>query len=260
MKLTFLGTGGAFTDYRVNYHNNVIVETEAGVVMIDCGSTAVQSLKELGLKPWDVAGVIITHTHSDHCGGLEQLIWERCYTGNAGPGWLRTSIYANPNVCRDLVRMISSPIEEFTDKDGVCQPDGFHRLVELHAVLTPFDIGGIRFALHRTPHVVGPFVDKPSFGVSVSANGKHFYFTSDTVFRPEIGSLFPSAEVIFHDCTFSPKYPGTVHTHYSDLLTLPADVRARMVLMHHTVVPLGVDVVADGFRGAALRHETFVIG
>ena len=215
MKLTFLGTGGAFADYRVNYHNNAIVETSEGYVMIDCGSTAVQSLKELDIKPWEVAGVIITHTHSDHCGGLEQLIWERVYTGVAGPGWLRTSIYSNPGVNRDLVRMISSPIEEFTDKDGVCRPDGFHRLVEMHGVLRPFEIGGVRFTLHRTPHVVGPAVDKPTYGVEIEQDGKTIYFTSDTVFRPEIGALFPHVRVIFHDCMFLPKYPGTVHTHLS---------------------------------------------
>ena len=260
MKLTFLGTGGAFTDYRVNYHNNAVVETSEGLVLIDCGSTAVQSLKELGLKPWDVAGAIITHTHGDHTGGLEQLIWERVYTGEAGPGWLRTSIYGNPTVCRDVIRMISAPIEEFTDRDGVCRPDGFHRLVEIHGVLMPFDIGGVRFNLHRTPHVVGPGVDKPTFGVTIEQGGRQVYFTSDTTFRPNIGELFPNAEVIFHDCGFYPKFLGTVHTHYTDLVTLPADVKARTVLMHHTSVPPGIDPVADGFLGAAKRHESFVLG
>lgn len=259
MKLEFLGTGGAFSDFRVNYHNNAIVETRDGYVMIDCGSTAVQSLKELGLKPWQMVGVIITHTHSDHVGGLEQLIWERVYTGATGPGWLRTIVYANPRVAKDIVRSVSPGIEEFTDRDGVCQSGGFHRLVEMHSVLTPFEIGGVKFTLHRTPHVMGPGVDKPSFGVEIEKDGRNVYYTSDTTFRPDIGDLFPGAEIIFHDCTFSPKYPGTVHTHYSDLVTLPPSVKKRTVLMHHTIVPDDVDPADGGFLGVAKRHEMFEV-
>lgn len=259
LNLTFLGTGGAFTDFRENYHNNALIGTGEGLVMIDCGYTAVQSLKELGFKPWEVMGTIITHTHGDHAGGLEQLIWERVYTGVQGPGWLRTGIYSNPNICRDVIRMISSPIEEFTDQDGVCRPDGFHRLVEIHGVLRPFDIGGVRFALHRTPHVVGPNVDKPAFGVLIQQGSDKVYFTSDTTFRPNIGELFHDAAVIFHDCTFSPAYPGTVHTHYEELKLLPPEVRGRIVLMHHTKVPEGISPRDDGFLWAANRHDTFTL-
>ena len=35
MRITFLGTGGAFCDYRVNYQNNAMVETSQGQVLID---------------------------------------------------------------------------------------------------------------------------------------------------------------------------------------------------------------------------------
>ena len=78
------------------------------------------------------------------------------------------------------------------------------------------------------------------------------------MFRENIGDLF-HVMLIFHDCSFGPKYPGTVHTHYSDLLTLPDNVRKRIVLMHYTQVPDGIDPVADGFADAAPRHGRYCV-
>ena len=113
--ITFLGTGGAFTDYRVNYHNNALIPTDAGYVLIDCGGTAVQSLKELGVRSWDIAAVLITHLHGDHVNGLEQLIWERYYTGENGPGFLRTPVVTTHEIWPDLKKCLGPLIREFTD-------------------------------------------------------------------------------------------------------------------------------------------------
>ncbi len=103
LKLVMLGTGGAFTDFRENYHNNAIVQTPVGWVMIDCGGTAPQALKELGIKPWEVAAILVTHVHGDHVNGIEQLAFERFYTGPKGaPGWLKTPVLTPPAVFEGL--------------------------------------------------------------------------------------------------------------------------------------------------------------
>ena len=119
-------------------------------------------------------------------------------------------------------------------------------------------------SLKKTPHVLGgDDVDKPCYGVwmrkgPAGREGAIVYYTSDTIFRRDIGVLFPAADIIFHDCTFTPVYPGTVHTHYSELLTLPADLRGDIVLMHHTKVPEGIFPVRDdGFKGVARRHSRY---
>lgn len=267
LDLTFLGTGGAFTDFRTNYHNNAIVHTDAGPVLIDCGGTAVQSLKELGIKPWEIAGVIITHMHGDHVGGLEQLLWERFYTSEAGgPGWLQTPIFTTNRIHDALRRCLHDCVDEITTPDGT-HAGGYERLVQ--RCVLPGDgsgmvCGDVWFQLKSTPHVVGVDVNKPCYGVWIrkgppNRENRIAYYTSDTTFRPNLGIMFPEADVIFHDCSFGPKYPGTVHTHYEELMTLPRSLREQIVLMHHTQVPEGVDPVADGFRAAAQRHQTFTL-
>jgi ribonuclease BN (tRNA processing enzyme) len=248
----------------VNYFNNALVEVAPRKwVLIDCGGTAPQSLKELGIQPWEIVAVIVTHLHGDHVSGIEQLAWERYYLGPDGlPGLQSTRIIAPHDVWPGLRQVLEPCVDEIGTLTGV-RKDGFSVLFGVDAITVTetvvVKIGDIEFQLHQTPHVEGPGVSKPAYGVHITNTTSKIevYYTSDTTFRSDIGELYPDAGLIFHDCTFSPKYPLTVHTHYEELLTLPADVRGRIVLMHHTKVPGGVDVHKDGFRAAAHRHDKF---
>lgn len=273
--LTFvmLGTGGAFTDFRVNYHNNAAVKTSAGWVLIDCGGTAMQSLKELGIKPWEVAGIIVTHRHGDHTGGIEQYIWENYYTGPIGvPYFRKTRIYTSEGLQNAVHRTLLPSIEHFTGPDGTIWDD-VDALVEYPKIddesesdLTAFHIGGVWFEFVPVNHVGSFGEGKESYGVVVRGTSQSFFYTSDMVFSPgllehylEHGGVTGGVDLIMHDCTFGPLYPGTVHTHYEQLLTLPPEVRRKVVLMHHTEVPKETDVLKDGFMWAAGRQEYFAL-
>lgn len=259
LNLIMLGTGGAFTRYGDNYHNNALVETSKGWVMIDCGGTAVQSMIELGLRPWDIKAVFVTHIHGDHVNGIEQLAYERFYTGPKGPGWLKTLLVTTWDVYPGLRSMIEPGVREVTTPKGA-SGNGFDVLFDV--MVGEFDelvVGDVIFKFHRTPHIVGPGVDKPSYGVSIQKGNARLYYTSDSTFRPSIGDLPFARDVILHDCTMSPVFPATVHTHYEELCTLPADVRERIFLMHYGKIPAGVDVAKDGFMGALRRHEKVTI-
>src|SRR5579862_6482503 len=73
MKLTFLGTGSAFT-VSGNYQSNMVLESDTKkMLLIDCGSDARHSLNELGLSYRDIHSVYVSHLHADHVGGLEWL-------------------------------------------------------------------------------------------------------------------------------------------------------------------------------------------
>ena len=274
LELTFLGTGGAFTDFRVNYHNNALVHTSAGYVLIDCGGTAQQSLKELGVRPWDISAVLITHLHGDHVNGLEQLIWERFYTGKKGPGFLQTQVVTTREIWSDLKACLAPLIREFTDSTGQIRDDGIDVLVCPNIVEVDADgdartiegealrIGEVSFQFHQTPHVhnAAAGISKPCTGVRVwDGNGVEFYYTSDTEFRPDIMERYPNSMAIFHDCTFMEPYEGSVHTHYSQLKSLTRTARENIVLMHYTSVPDQIDVQQDGFIGAACRHDTWTV-
>jgi ribonuclease BN (tRNA processing enzyme) len=261
MRITFLGTGGAFCDYRVNYQNNAIVEAGGVRVLLDCGTTACQSLKELDIHPDELDAVVLTHLHGDHA-SPEQLIWERYYSSRAGPpSWTRTPIYAPPDVLGPLRSSLAPYLTPFIDAHGRMRADAVDALVQSHET-TDARFGPLRVRWFRVNHVTGEGLDKPAYGLWLEAAGARAWWSGDTAFDAQqvVDAATAGAHVIFHECTFMPPYEGSVHTHYADLCTLPASVRGRVVLMHHTVVPAGVDPVSDGFRAAANRHQSFDLG
>jgi ribonuclease BN (tRNA processing enzyme) len=256
MRLTFLGSGGAFCDFRVNYQNNAVIDTEEGPVLLDCGVTALQSLKELGIGAHEIRAVLVTHLHADHASPAV-LVGERYYKAPDGHGasWMPTPILAPRDVVEPLMSSLVPFLDEYQDRSGVIRPGGTRAMVDARAVMET-EIGGTRFRFFRVPHVVGEGVDKPAYGVEIRDARSRVVWSGDTTFSPQwIESAAESADVLFHECTFVPRSEVTVHTHWPEIAALPPDVARRIVLMHHTSVPSGIDV--SSVRAAAARHDVF---
>jgi phosphoribosyl 1,2-cyclic phosphodiesterase len=69
MKFTVLGSGSS--------GNAVLISSEKTNVLVDAGMSAKETLRrlfEMGIEPCDLDGVLITHEHSDHAGGLRVLL------------------------------------------------------------------------------------------------------------------------------------------------------------------------------------------
>jgi ribonuclease BN (tRNA processing enzyme) len=66
----------------------------------------------------------------------------------------------------------------------------------------------------------------------VEAGGRTLGYSADTAFDPELIAFLEPADLIIHETNFGP-----AHTPYSALAALPAELRAKMRLIHY----------ADGF-------------
>lgn len=259
MKFTFLGSGGAFTDYRVNYQNNALVEFGGTRVLIDCGVTACQSLRELGIAPHDIDAVAFTHLHADHA-SPEQLCWERMYTGKDGvPAALRTTLMGPEQLIDPLLGSLQPFMGVWRDLSGRTREDGVEALIHARRA-EHLHVGELGLRWFRVPHVDGGKISKAAFGIELTAGGRRVLWSGDTTYAEKWlreAAESPDVDAIFHECSFSKPFNDTVHTHYEDLLTLPRELRSKIVLMHHTEVPDGRDPRADGFRDAARRHQVF---
>lgn len=257
MRVTFLGTGGAFTDFRVNYHNNALIDTEEGPVLLDCGLTAVQSMKEIGVERTSLRAVLFTHLHADHA-SPETLIWERFYSGPSGmPAFLDTTLVAPADVLDPLGMSMRPFLNELADQDGEFRNAGYEVLVRPIAT-QEIEIGGVRFRFFRVPHVSAGVVDKPAYGVEIDDGRSRILWSGDTTFsQPWLDRALSGGHVqrIFHECLFLPRIKGTVHTHWEELNTLPDELKRMITLMHYTQVPEWAELGA--LAGAAKRHERF---
>ncbi len=73
MRLQFLGSGDAFGSGG-RFNTCILVESETGAFLIDCGASSLIAMRKYGIDPNLLDTVFISHLHGDHFGGLPFLI------------------------------------------------------------------------------------------------------------------------------------------------------------------------------------------
>lgn len=249
MKLTFVGSGSAFT-IRDNYQSNLLFEAGGEYLLLDCGSDARHGLFELGLGYRDIGSVYVSHLHADHVGGLEWLGFSRKFDPTVEPAELFVSRSLRDklwtNVLSGGMGSLEGEVADLTSYFNVRSvPDkGF------------FLWNGIKFQLVQTIHVMDGYHFSPCFGLLFSIQGVRVFFSSDIQFAPHLYSLFyDQADIIFHDVETAANESG-VHPHYEKLKTLPEAQKSKMWLYHYQPGELP-DARADGFRGFVEKGRTF---
>jgi ribonuclease BN (tRNA processing enzyme) len=84
------------------------------------------------------------------------------------------------------------------------------------------EVGPFKIRARRTQHHV------PTSALFIEAAGRSFGYSSDTAFDPELISFLEPADLIIHETNLGP-----AHTPYASLAALPAELRARMRLIHY---------------------------
>lgn len=105
--------------------NGLVVEAGGTRVLMDCGfglADSVARLARLGLQPGDLAGIVVTHEHGDHIGGVGRLARKHRL-----PVWLTAGTLA---MAQDL--------------EGVAV-----QVIDSHA---PFAVDGLEIQPYPVPH------------------------------------------------------------------------------------------------------------
>jgi ribonuclease BN (tRNA processing enzyme) len=252
MKLTFIGTGSAFT--MSNFQSNMLLEDSGRRLLIDCGGDARHALAKAGLGANDVDALYVSHLHADHIGGIEWLGFSRYFGGGPKP-----ELYVNER--------LSHTLWDHSLRGGMASHQGVvltldHFFAPVHRI--PVN-GGFRWGhtecqLVQTVHYMDGYEIVPSYGlimrVDTNPNAGEVFLTTDTQFAPnQIMDFYRRASVIFQDCETS-NYKSGVHAHYTELVTLPDDIRRKMWLYHYQDGTLP-DAKKDGFAGFVERGQTF---
>ena len=75
MKLTVIGSGDAFGSGG-RFNTCFRIETSGRDLLLDCGASSLPALKAQGVDPNTIDGVMLSHLHGDHFGGLVFLIMD----------------------------------------------------------------------------------------------------------------------------------------------------------------------------------------
>src|SRR4051812_37577277 len=78
LQIQMIGTGSAFS--KKFYNNNALVYCNGYTLLVDCGATAPRALYHLDIPMDRIDGILVSHIHADHIGGLEEFAFRLKYT------------------------------------------------------------------------------------------------------------------------------------------------------------------------------------
>ena len=225
MKLIPLGVGGAFTSRF--YHNNYIAEIGSKKLLIDAGTTLRTSIKKAGYSYFDIDAVWISHLHSDHVGGLEELILQRYFHFKNGAHLpIKTDIVVHEAIYPMLRQLLFFPLEN----GGNTIDDFCHFIVVNDEDLTNFE--GLVLQIFNTSdtHIQG----MASSALSIQGPLGNVLYTSDVKNLQEANLLrFVNDKTIaiFQDTSFT---MNGAHAFLKEILAYyPKDIHAKIYAMHY---------------------------
>ncbi|SFL49192.1 Ribonuclease BN, tRNA processing enzyme [Paenibacillus sp. 1_12] len=219
LQIQMIGTGSAFS--KKFYNNNALVTCNGFTLLVDCGYTAPRALHELDVEINQINGLLITHIHADHVGGMEEFAFRLKYTYKYRMKLFVPALLVDSLWSQSLRGGLENKHEGFFGLE-----DYFELIVMEEAVSTVIH-PGLTLELIRSEHIH----DKPSYSLLI--NEKVFY-SSDTKFNyPLLVGLRGEqrCQYILHDCQLSS--PGIVHASLDELLTLPESIQGSVMLMHY---------------------------
>lgn len=231
----FLGCGSAFS--RRHYQTNVLIVKGEDHLLVDCGTTCSRALTDAGLGILDISNVLVTHSHADHIGGLEELMLMNRYVARKRP-----RLFITPRYERILWNQSLRGGAEQNERHGgrgLSLSDYFEiarprplpgRDREQHQ----FTIGELSVRIFRTRHYpeqAATWADAMySVGLVID---ERVVLSGDTQFDADLlEAVEPDggAEHIFQDAQF---FTGGIHASLDELATLPDKQRSRMTLVHY---------------------------
>lgn len=219
--------------------------------MFDCGTTAPKLWhRAYGSVPID--GILLTHTHADHSGGIEEILFYNKYVqqGKALP------IYAHEQVAyRTKTHVLKDVAEDLYDfRFHKCDLHSF--IHGNHDDLMMAEVPELNAIWIKTDHMEITYPVYPAAAFSFKVGDLVGLISGDTKFNASLfdkefwlswyGKELP--DFILHEVQFY-EQENPVHTLYSELCKLPSEVKERMMLYHFS--DYDKDVREDGFLGYA---------
>jgi ribonuclease BN (tRNA processing enzyme) len=235
LSLFFLGCGSAFT--KRLYQNNLLIIKGEDHLLIDCGSKCTQSMYEVGIIPTDIRNILITHSHADHIGGLEEIALFGRYVTKRKPTMVISEAYQH--ILWDMSlrggcahnEEVHGDVLSFKDMFNVIRPSA---LSAFKRETQEVNIGSINIKIFRTKHIPDSSDNwENSFWSCGLIIDNRIMFTSDTRFDEDLLTQYDQIfnfETIFHDCQF---FTGGVHASLDEISALPVSLKKRMALMHY---------------------------
>ena len=219
MKLTIVGCGDAFgSGGRMN--TCFWLETARANLVVDFGASSLVALKKLALDPNAIDGVVLSHLHGDHFGGLPFLLLDYQFLARRE----RPLTIAGPTGTR---ARLDALMEAFFPKSTGSKWKFAWEVQEI-APGVPDSVLGHAISTAEVIHQSGT----PSTALRLSDGSKTFAFSGDTEWTDALLPIARDADLFVCECY---GYAGKLTGHLTWEILEPrlADLRARRVMLTH---------------------------
>jgi phosphoribosyl 1,2-cyclic phosphate phosphodiesterase len=189
---------------------SIIVESEGKRLLVDCGPDLRQQLLQAEVGTLDA--LVVTHTHGDHCHGIDELRPVSQAIGGPLP------LHARPDVLKELEARFAY---------AFAGSEFYRPIVEPRELGAELEFGD---SLAR-------FVDQPhgaatSLGLRFDELGRSLGYAIDfSTLTPEMAALYEGVDVWIVDCLTRKPHP--THAHLGAVLDWARDLRVGQVYLVH---------------------------
>jgi ribonuclease Z len=268
LRVTLLGTGCPVVSTE-RHGPATLVESDAAVLLVDCGSGVTQRLLEHGARGRDIDALLLTHLHSDHIVDLFQLIISSWHQGRERP--LR--VYGPKGTQRyvdGLLKLWQRESKQRTKHEQRPSTTGLEvEVVEIEPGVL-FLIGPLTVTAVEVDH--RPVY--PAFGFAFEAHGRRAVISGDTTRCDTLTEAARDADLLVHEVFVHNDLPvipklrtaktvrnvASYHTLSSEVGKIAAECGVGCLMLTHYVPPyadrasLLSQVMAD-FAGPVILGE-----
>jgi ribonuclease BN (tRNA processing enzyme) len=242
MKLTIVGSGDAFgSGGRTN--TCFFLQTAKAKLLIDCGASALPALKGQGVPLNEIDGVVLSHLHGDHFGGLPFLLLDARFLSKRE----KPLLIAGPPGTRER---LNAAMEVFFPKSSTSKWSFDWRVEEI-VVGVETDVLGHALITAEVIHQSGA----PSTALRLSDGVKTFAYSGDTEWTDALLPIARGADLFICECyAYAGKLTG--HMSWEILKDRLGDLGAKRTMITHMNPTMlantgdakaaGVLVAADG--------------
>ncbi|MBN2546445.1 MAG: MBL fold metallo-hydrolase [Spirochaetes bacterium] len=252
LSLFWLGTGSAFS--KILFQNNFLIIKSDTHLLVDCGTKCPLALNNYGSSVMEIKNYLITHSHADHIGGLEEVALINRYIAKLKPNIIIVKEYEK--ILWDYSLKGGCAFNEIIKGDYLTFNDLFNpiypsKIKNSERTMYELEFKNINLKFFRTNHV--PDSSKSwkdaflSYGLIID---EKILFTSDTKHDPELIKFlvdkYENIQYIFHDCQL---FKGGVHASYEELKKFPREIKNKIFLTHYQDNFKKFNAEKDGFAG-----------
>ena len=218
VEVQFLGTGDAFGSGG-RLQTCIYVQTRDSGFLLDCGASALISMRRFGLEPSGIELILLTHLHADHFAGIPFLILDGQFNRRTRP-----LLIAGPPGVEGRIR---EAMEVFFPGSSRVERKFAVKFAEMKE-REESAFGGIRVTPFPVVHPSG----SPSYALRVNCGGKEIGYSGDTEWIENLIEAAKGTDLFISECYFFDKKIN-YHLNYQILKDQKENLDCRRLVLTH---------------------------